>query len=295
MHRTVMGVICLVLTMAGTAVYGQNAPASSITSGRVNTLGKFSFQYGRLDISVKFPQTGNGLWPALWLLGADYGKTSWPDCGEIDLLEMGHFSGIEAGTQDKLFSATAHWGPLEEDGSHPNYTVFRTNSYGLQYGAFHLLTLIWNSRYIRMYLDLDKLPVEQKQNAKPYFEMEITPELEKYFCKPFSIVINLAVAGNYTGITGTDGLERISALNEKNKFEAAMYIDFIRVFNEGGTLIFYDDFNGSRLDSSRWNVEVNDEGGGNQELQAYRRQNVRLDKDRASGKTCLILSAKREP
>jgi hypothetical protein len=287
-------VICIIYAAAA---YGQTSAlnkAQSITSGRVNTLGKFSFQYGRVDISVKLPRTANGLWPALWFIGSDFGKTPWPDCGEIDLLEMGHASGIKAGTQDKLFSAGAHWGPVQNDGSHPNYAVFTANKYGLQYGDFHLFTLVWSRNRISMYLDLDKVPAELRSYAKPYFEMEITPELEKYFCKPFSIIMNLAAGGTYTGITGRNNINRISALNAENKFLAAMYIDFIRVYDEEGKLIFNDDFIGARLDSALWNLEANDDGGGNEELQSYRRQNVTTEKDKASGKGCLVLSAKLE-
>lgn len=285
-------ILCMVFAI--TAVYGQARKQPVITSGRVNTLGKFSFQYGRLEISAKLPRTADGLWPALWLLGADNDKAGWPDCGEIDLLEMGHFSGFAEGTQTKLFSAAAHWGPVQRDGSHPNYSVFRTNNYALQYGSFHLFTLSWDRQYIRMYLDLDKLPEEQRAQAIPYFEMKITPELEKYFCKPYSLIMNLAAGGNYTGITGETGIDKISALNKGNNFQAAMYIDFVRVYDLQGNLIFNDEFNGSRLDTSKWNIEENNDGGGNQELQSYRRRNVSLDKDRASGKNCLVISAKRE-
>jgi len=290
----ILGFICTAYAMGVPAVYGQASAPVTITSGRVDTLGKFSFQYGRLDISVKIPKTADGLWPAVWLLGADSGKTPWPDCGEIDLLEMGHSSGIEKGIQEKLFSAAAHWGPVGKDGSHPNYAVFQTNTYGLQYGDFHLFTLVWDQKRIRMYLNLDKIPEGQRNLAKPYFEMEITAELEKYFCKPFSIVINLAAGGEYTGITGKTNINKISALNAKNNFQAAMYIDFIRVYDQQGHLSFDEEFNGSRLDPAHWNVEANDDGGGNHELQSYRRQNVHVEKDRVSGKTCLVLSAKRE-
>ena len=278
------------------AVYGQSprTPPQTITSGKVSTLGKFSFQYGRLDINVKIPHTADGLWPALGLIGADYGKTPWPDCGEIRLFEMGHFSGIKAGTQDKLFSAAANWGSLQPGEGHLSHTVFKTNMYRLQLGDFHLVTVIWNRKWIRTYLDLDKVPAEQREHVKPYFEMEITPELEKYFCKPFSIVIDLAAGGEYTGIVGRDTISEISALNEKNNFQTALYVDFVRVFNEEGILIFYDNFTGSRIDSAKWNVEVNDNGGDNQPLQSYRRSNVTVGKDRASEKTCLILTVKLE-
>jgi len=204
---------------------------------------------------------------------------------------MGHVSGKETGIQHKLFSAAAHWGSGQQDDGHQNYTILRTNTYGLQYGAFHLITMIWNRQRIRLYLDLDKLPEEQRAHAKPYFEMEITEELEQFFCKPFSLAINLAAGGNYTGITGKENMDRISALNQENSFQAAMYIDYVRVFNEEGNLIFFDSFPGSRIDTSKWNIEVNDSGGagfaGGSQLQSYRRQNVNIDKTGLPERTVL--------
>ena len=292
--RLLVCIMGIAYILTAPEIYSQTPRQLTITSGRVNTLGKFNFQYGRLDISVKLPKTADGLWPALRLIETDNNKAPGPDCGEIVLLEMGHFSGIKAGTQDRLYSGAAHWGPAGQDGSRPSHAVFQKNVYGLQHGDFHLFTLIWTPRYIRMYLDLDKIPEEQRDHAIPYFEMEITPELEKYFCKPFYLIMNLAAGGNYTGITGPGSMENISALNKDNKYQAAMYVDYVRVYNEEGKLVFNDEFNGSRLDTAKWNIEANNDDGGSQELQSYRRQNVLLDKDRASGKNCLVLSAKRE-
>lgn len=56
----------------------------------------------------------------------------------------------------------------------------------------------------------------------------------------------------------------------------------------GYTLVWADYFDGSSLDASSWNVEVNGNGGGNNELQYYAAENVTV----ADG--CLILTAKRE-
>lgn len=42
------------------------------TSGRIHTLGKVSFLYGRLEIKAKCP-TGKGIWPAFWMLPAEEG------------------------------------------------------------------------------------------------------------------------------------------------------------------------------------------------------------------------------
>ena len=71
------------------------------TSARLNS--KFAFTYGRVDIRAKAPNA-SGTWPALWLLGknvnedggffdSNFGTTSWPACGEIDIMEHGIFPG----------------------------------------------------------------------------------------------------------------------------------------------------------------------------------------------------------
>jgi beta-glucanase (GH16 family) len=69
------------------------------TSARLNS--KFAFKYGRVDVRAKLPIAA-GSWPAIWLLGknineagsyfaSNYGTTSWPACGEIDIMEHGIF------------------------------------------------------------------------------------------------------------------------------------------------------------------------------------------------------------
>ena len=62
----------------------------------------------------------------------------------------------------------------------------------------------------------------------------------------------------------------------------------------GYNLVFLDDFNGNQLDETIWNIEVNGNGGGNNELQYYRRENVSVGKDPVTGEGCLILTAKKE-
>lgn len=62
----------------------------------------------------------------------------------------------------------------------------------------------------------------------------------------------------------------------------------------GYKLVWEDLFNGSVLDESVWNIEVNGDGGGNNELQYYRAENVSLGKEPGSGRGCLILTAKKE-
>lgn len=64
--------------------------------------------------------------------------------------------------------------------------------------------------------------------------------------------------------------------------------------NDGYRLVWEDHFNRSSLDSSVWNIEEGETGNGNNELQYYRAENVSVGTDSASGRDCLILTARRE-
>lgn len=63
---------------------------------------------------------------------------------------------------------------------------------------------------------------------------------------------------------------------------------------EGYTLRWSDEFNSPTLNEAIWNIEVNGNGGGNQELQYYRRENVSMGVDPTTGENCLVLTARRE-
>lgn len=84
---------CLILTATR-----ENYQNRQFTSGRINSKGKYSFTYGRLDALIRMPKTANGLWPAFWLMGDDYDQVGWPACGETDIVEMGHATGMAQGT-----------------------------------------------------------------------------------------------------------------------------------------------------------------------------------------------------
>lgn len=57
------------------------------TSGRIKTMDRFEFGYGRVEATIRLPK-GSGIWPAFWLLGADFEEVGWPLCGEIDIMEL---------------------------------------------------------------------------------------------------------------------------------------------------------------------------------------------------------------
>ena len=57
------------------------------TSGRIHTRDKVTLGYGRYEARLQMP-FGQGLWPAFWLLGSQYPDVGWPDCGEVDIMEL---------------------------------------------------------------------------------------------------------------------------------------------------------------------------------------------------------------
>ena len=59
-------------------------------------------------------------------------------------------------------------------------------------------------------------------------------------------------------------------------------------------LVWNEDFTDGALDNAVWNIEVNGDGGGNNELQYYCEKGVSLGTEPTTGKQCLILTATKE-
>ena len=255
-RHPVTGESCLVLN-AQREDY-KNRPC---TSARLNTQDKVTVEYGKVEARIAFPMTANGLWPAFWMLGNNLatnlgdnddidaqvkqleaeGRVVWPKCGEIDICEMGHHSGIEAGTQDRYFNGACHWGESFNNGAYPNVGQFHTWDYPVQ-GDFHLFTLIWTEDSIAMYLDQDRYP-----DAEPYFQLSLRGkdinEPGHYFNHPFYLVLNLSVGGFFPNmpaaekypevITADDpSFQRVTALPEDGT-PVKMFVDYIRVYKRG--------------------------------------------------------------
>lgn len=60
------------------------------------------------------------------------------------------------------------------------------------------------------------------------------------------------------------------------------------------TLVWNEDFTDGTLDLNVWNIEVNGDGGGNNELQYYCEKGVKLAAEPTTGKKCLVLTATKE-
>lgn len=60
----------------------EDSKGKKCTSARINTKGKVSFLYGKIDVRAKAP-VGKGIFPAIWMLPLDWTRPY----GELDLME----------------------------------------------------------------------------------------------------------------------------------------------------------------------------------------------------------------
>lgn len=122
----------------------QRTPSNLLTlagkdylSGALNSYYSFSQLYGYWEIRCKAP-TGNGWWPAFWLLPAD---GSWPP--EIDIFEW-------YSTQPTVTYMTVH---SQASGSHTSSTITPTPTLNLADGSFHTIGLDWTATSCKFYAD----------------------------------------------------------------------------------------------------------------------------------------------
>jgi len=231
----VSGVGCLIITAKK-----ENFSGKTCTSGRLKTFGKMAFKHGKVEARIKLPHTANGLWPAFWMMGTDYPTVGWPKCGELDILEMGNVNGINRGTQDRYYSTWYHWGESWNGGAYPNWGHDATATSSIQDG-FHLFTLVWNADYVETYLDLDTNPTAVPLAHMAINGADVAGNAAHYFHKQFYVIFNMAIGGNFTGITGNGNINKITALSTG---DAAMYVDYVRVYQQG---VDGEEYNGPAL------------------------------------------------
>lgn len=211
----------------------ENYNNKQFTSGRINSLDKAYFKHGIIQARIKFPKTANGVWPAYWMMGNDYGKLGWPRCGEIDIVETGNAEGIKNGTQTRHFGATLHWG-TSAGANHKQYgtSYLAPENNALQNDEYHIITTEWDGQFLSMYYDLKDFTVAAKNKAR-FYSATIpastnSADIGHYFQKPFFFIFNLAVGGNYTGIYNAGGITALPNAGD----EAKMFVDWVRVYQD---------------------------------------------------------------
>lgn len=170
------------------------------TSARIKTEGLFEQKYGRFEARIKTP-TGVGIWPAFWMLGSNIDEVSWPQCGEIDIME-------QKGQQSNITYGSIHG---------PGYSAGDaiTKAYGLQDGRFdtdyYIYAIEWGEGYIDFFVN-------------DFLYKRVTPadvDGEWVYDQPFFIILNVAVGGTFVGFPV-----------EATPFPQSMVVDYVRVYKQ---------------------------------------------------------------
>lgn len=170
------------------------------SSARLTTKNKGDWKYCKVEVKAKLP-TGNGTWPAIWMLSSENSYGKWPDSGEIDIMEHVGFN------PDTVFS-TVHTGSY-------NHTI------GTQIGKktglptatseFHVYSMEWDKNEIRSYVD-DKLYFTFTNNGEGYMAWP--------FDQHFHLILNLAIGGGLGGKKGVDD----------SLFPHSFEVDYVRIY-----------------------------------------------------------------
>ena len=174
------------------------------SSARITTKNKVWIKYGTIEARIQMP-AGTGSWPAFWMLGQNIDAVSWPNSGEIDITE-----GL--GRTPYLNYGTIHG---------PGY--FGGTSIGVRYlhqkklsEGFHIYGINWSEDSIEWTFDGEVIFKQSKESIAPRAWV---------FNQPFSLILNVAMGGEFGGEIGKDA-----------KSGLQMKVDWIRVkqFNGQG-------------------------------------------------------------
>lgn len=172
---------------------------SDYTSGRIKTQTLHSWAYGRIEARMKLP-TGQGIWPAFWMLGEDFPTAGWPDCGEIDIME-------NIGDPITIYGTVHGPGYAGGDGIGSSVT---TSGEPLD-KSFHIYHVEWQPDQIRWYLDgveFHAITIADVPGAWVYDH-------------PFFIILNLAVGGQWPGYP-----------DQTTQFPQQLVVDYVRVYRD---------------------------------------------------------------
>jgi beta-glucanase (GH16 family) len=176
----------------------ENDPSAPYTSARLKTQGLQSWVYGRIEARIKLP-SGQGIWPAFWMLGDDIRTSGWPNCGEIDILEF-------IGKTPHTIYHNVH-GPGYSGAKPVGTRVDMTP--GVLLNEFHTYAIEWSETEIRWFVD-DKETFKVTTSDVP---------VKWVFDHNFFIIMNIAVGGNWPGYP-----------TSSTEFPVQMIVDHVRVY-----------------------------------------------------------------
>lgn len=184
-------------------IVARKSAEGAYTSARIKTQGLASFQYGRMEARIDIP-SGEGTWPAFWMLGDSIQTVGWPKCGELDIME-------NIGKEPSTIHGSIHGSGFTGTAIGLPYTLPANTPFS---AGFHTFGMIWAPDKVQYYVDAPS-------NVYATFTPASLPAGEVWPFKDgkFFILFNLAVGGDWPGPP-----------NRETHFPATMLVDYVRVW-----------------------------------------------------------------
>jgi beta-glucanase (GH16 family) len=180
----------LVIKAAAEKYTGPDGVTRNYTSARLKTLGKFSQTYGRFEARIKVPH-GQGMWPAFWMLGDD-------------IME-------NIGKEPAIIHGSIHGpGYVGSTGIEAPYTLTGKQRFA---DDFHVFAIEWDPNSVSFLVDQDLYVRRTRADLKPGWKW--------VFDKPFFLILNLAVGGDWPGNPDSSTV-----------FPQSMLVDYVRVYQK---------------------------------------------------------------
>ncbi|ERB64603.1 glycoside hydrolase family 16 protein (plasmid) [Vibrio coralliilyticus OCN008] len=200
------------------------------TSARLSTLGKRDFKYGRVEVRAKLP-SGQGTWPAIWMLPSENKYGNWAASGEIDIVEAVNLKAqsdapdAKEGDLEQRIHGTLHYGA-----QWPN-NVSSGAEFSLPNGVnpaddFHTYAIEWEKGEIRWYVDNIHYATQTHHGWYSQYEQDgkiVNAPSFAPFNEKFHLILNLAIGGSWSGQTNETGVD-------ESIFPATMLVDSVKVY-----------------------------------------------------------------
>ena len=178
----------------------------AFVSGRFDTHGKVSFQYGFIEARIKMP-AGSGNHPAFWMLGDNINQVGWPTTGEMDITEI-HSNDPTVTTAAINYST--FYAPNNCCSNH-RYTVAALNL-GVDVSVgYHTYAVAWLPNSVSFYVDNKLISKTTPESLGGYWSFN-----DKFF-----LILNNAVNAGFSG-------------SWENLQKSTMSIDWVRSYQLNG-------------------------------------------------------------
>ncbi len=172
------------------------------TSARLRSFGKWAGTTGRIEARMKMP-SGQGLWPAFWMLPEESHYGIWPMSGEIDIMEM-------IGSLPSTVFGTIHYGAAFPANQYIGNTTELSS--GTLADDFHVYAVEWEQDVIRWYFNDELYSTLTPEDLLPY---------PWRFDRDFHLILNVAVGGFFPGYPDATTV-----------FPQVMEVDYVRVYQD---------------------------------------------------------------